>query len=42
LTLFKTLPNVDAGLAAGIFHSELVKIPDLKAYLKSGGIEMRI
>jgi len=42
LTLFKTLPNVDAGLAAGIFHSELVKIPDLKAYLKSGGIEVRI
>ena len=42
LTLFNTLPGVDAGLAAGIFHSGLVKIPDLKAYLKKGGIEMRI
>ncbi len=42
LHLFKTLPNVDAGLAAGIFHSELVKIPDLKSFLKKNGIEMRI
>lgn len=42
LKLFKTLPKVDAGLAAGIFHSSLVKIPELKSYLKQGGIEMRI
>lgn len=42
LELFNTLPRVDAGLAAGIFHSELVKIPDLKAFLKASGVEMRI
>lgn len=42
LQLFNALPSVDAGLAAGIFHSGLVKISDLKKYLKSGGIEMRI
>ncbi|MBQ3126146.1 MAG: imidazole glycerol phosphate synthase subunit HisF, partial [Clostridia bacterium] len=29
VTLFKTLPGVDAGLAASIFHFGEVKIPDL-------------
>lgn len=40
--LFKTLPKVDAGLAASIFHFGEVKIPDLKAALKNEGISMRI
>ena len=31
ITLFNTLPKVDAGLAASIFHVGEVKIPDLKA-----------
>ncbi len=42
VTLFKTLPKVDAGLAASIFHFGEVKIPDLKQYLKSQNISMRI
>ena len=40
--LFKTLPKVDAGLAASIFHFGEVSIKDLKAELKSQGIEVRI
>lgn len=39
--LFKTLPKVDAGLAASIFHFGEVKIPDLKAELAKEGIIMR-
>lgn len=42
LTLFNELPRVDAGLAAGIFHSSLVKIPELKRFLNNNGVEMRI
>lgn len=42
VTLFKTLPRVDAGLAASIFHFGEVAIPDLKATLKSNDITMRI
>ena len=42
ITLFKTLPNVDAGLAASIFHFGEVKIPKLKARLAAEGIPMRI
>ena len=42
ITLFKTLPNVDAGLAASIFHFGEVKIPDLKARLKTEGISIRL
>ena len=41
-TLFKTLPGVDAGLAASIFHFGEVKIPDLKRELAAEGIPMRI
>jgi cyclase len=37
-----TLPGVDAGLAAGIFHSKQVDIHDLKRYLKECGVLMRI
>ncbi len=40
--LFKALPKVDAGLAAGIFHSGVVTIPSLKQYLSENGIEMRM
>ena len=42
VTLFKTLPKVDAGLAASIFHFGEVKIPELKELLKNSGIPMRI
>ena len=42
ITLFKTLPNVDAGLAASIFHFGEVKIPDLKARLQAEGISIRL
>lgn len=42
VTLFKTLPEVDAGLAASIFHFGEVKISDLKAEMKKNGIETRI
>ena len=42
VTLFKTLPKVDAGLAASIFHFKEVKINDLKALLKQNGISVRI
>lgn len=40
--LFKTLPKVDAGLAASIFHFGEVNIRDLKKTLKNEGINMRI
>ena len=41
-TLFKTLPKVDAGLAASIFHFGEVKIEDLKTELDKNGIPVRI
>ena len=40
--LFKTLPKVDAGLAASIFHFGEVKISDLKNTLKENKIPVRI
>ncbi len=40
--LFKTLPKVDAGLAASIFHFGEVKISDLKEELNRNGIPVRI
>ncbi len=40
-TLFKTLPKVDAGLAASIFHFGEVAIPDLKAALAEENILVR-
>ena len=42
VTLFKTLPKVDAGLAASIFHYKEVEIKDLKQLLKQNGISVRI
>lgn len=41
LSLFNTLPKVDAGLAAGIFHQKLLRISDLKQYLKNNGVIVR-
>ena len=41
ITLFKTLPKVDAGLAASIFHYGDVKISDLKKEMKKNGIPVR-
>ena len=40
--LFKTLPGVDAGLAASIFHFGEVAIRDLKQELKRNGINVRL
>lgn len=41
ITLFQTLPKVDAGLAASIFHFGQVQIPHLKETLAQAGIIMR-
>ena len=42
ITLFTSLPKVDAGLAASIFHFGEVKISDLKNELNKNGILIRI
>ncbi len=42
ITLFKTLPKVDAGLAASIFHFGQVRIPDLKQTLRDNDILVRL
>ena len=42
ITLFKTLPKVDAGLAASIFHFGEVEIKDLKQLMKDNGIPARL
>ena len=42
ITLFKTLPKVDAGLAASIFHFGEVAIPDLKKQMAQAGIPARL
>ena len=42
ITLFNTLPGVDAGLAASIFHFGEVKISDLKRAMKDAGIPSRM
>ena len=41
LTLFQTLPKVDAGLAASIFHFGEVAIRDLKTAMAEHGIPTR-
>ena len=41
VTLFETLPRVDAGLAASIFHFRQVEIPELKRRLARRGIPVR-
>ena len=40
--LWKTLPEISAGLAASIFHFGEVAIPDLKKTLKENGINVRL
>ena len=42
IKLFNTLPGVDAGLAASIFHFGEVAIPDLKAEMARAGIPARL
>ncbi len=42
ITLFKTLPKVDAGLAASIFHFGEVRIADLKQAMAKAGIPTRL
>ena len=42
ITLFKTLPRVDAGLAASIFHFGEVAIKDLKNEMQKQGIYTRL
>jgi imidazole glycerol-phosphate synthase subunit HisF len=42
ITLFKEIPNVDAGLAASIFHFGEVDIRDLKKEMAANGISARI
>ena len=34
--------HADAGLAASIFHFREIEIPELKAYLATKGVEVRI
>lgn len=41
VTLFRTLPKVDAGLAASVFHFGTVTIPELKEKLKANNINVR-
>ncbi len=40
--LFTKLPDVDAGLAASVFHFGEIEIPELKLELKSHGINVRL
>jgi cyclase len=41
VTLFRSIPKVDAGLAASIFHFGEVTIPELKDALAYAGVTMR-
>ena len=40
--LFKTLPVIDAGLAASVFHFGEIKIPELKQVLHNNGIKVKL
>lgn len=42
ITLFRSVPKIDAGLAASIFHFGEVKISDLKKLLSENNINVRI
>ncbi|MBQ3134635.1 MAG: imidazole glycerol phosphate synthase subunit HisF [Oscillospiraceae bacterium] len=42
ITLFREIPDMDAGLAASIFHFGQVKIADLKQELHKAGIVVRL
>ena len=41
ITLFKEIPNVDAGLAASVFHFGEIQIKDLKEEMAKGNIPVR-
>ena len=40
--LFRTIPDIDAGLAASVFHFGEIRIPELKQELKRNGITVRL
>ena len=40
--LFRAIPNIDAALAASVFHFGQIKIPDLKQELKKNNIIVRL
>ena len=40
--LFKTIPDIDAGLAASVFHFGQIAIPDLKQELRNNNIIVRL
>ena len=40
--LFKKIPDIDAGLAASVFHFGEIAINDLKAELRRNGIDVRL
>ncbi len=42
ITLFKTLPEVDAGLAASVFHFDEIRIEELKILMAANGISARL
>ena len=42
ITLFKEIPDIDAGLAASVFHFKEIQIKDLKEKLNESGITVRI
>ncbi len=42
IDLFKQIPNIDAGLAASVFHFGEIKMKDLKTQLYKNGISMRL
>lgn len=42
IKLFKELPDIDAGLAASVFHFGEIAIPDLKKNLNDNGILVRM
>ena len=42
IDLFREVPDIDAGLAASVFHCGEIAIPDLKRTLAAEGINMRL
>lgn len=42
VNLFNEIPDIDAGLAASVFHFGEIKIKDLKKYLKKNNINVRL
>ena len=42
IDLFKEIPDMDAGLAASVFHFGEIEIRDLKEKLRENGISVRL